>query len=236
MNPKSSGSGASGVTNEPITLTKPMQNMGNKAITELPSHQTPKAQPSDPSTRLVSHHIAKSDSVLFVTSDPTHVPGLIFNECIIKCSACWRGPNRTVRLDATIDEFFDLIKQTDFSIIHIGACVGDDSLQFRDGELRASALKAMLRAYGRKPKLLVLDTCNSFTVGKAIEDSGVMYSIVATQSLWDVLAEFFFCEFYDSLYETGDVEQSFYRGCARVQVRLDEDPRSVLMLSQYNVT
>jgi hypothetical protein len=71
-----------------------------------------------------------------------------------------------------INEFFNLIKTTEFFVIHIEVAVTGDSLQFRDDEIQASAVKAILNTSELKPTQLVLDSCSSFAVGKVLENSG----------------------------------------------------------------
>jgi hypothetical protein len=143
----------------------------------------------------------------------------------------WGGP--VIAINQTKKEdFINAIKQG-YPILHLEAKIGIDYVEFEDGRLTAAQLNELLSTDLSKTDLVVLSACQSFRVGKALEDSKVKYSIVARPNLRADIARSFFNEFYKQLAAGADVEAAYKRAIVDVSARRNVDGKEILTLTRY---
>jgi hypothetical protein len=106
-----------------------------------------------------------------------------------------------------------------FPIVHLVANFGDNFIELKDGKLSADKFNDLLKVAGGQTKLLVLIGCNSFTIGKAMEGTGLKYSIVVTSNLSVQIAEVFTKLFYSYLSDGYRPSDAFWRSEAELSVR-----------------
>src|SRR5262249_20225055 len=156
-----------------------------EALLAAPSQQEPEVV-----SATVGRQERSSDSVLIVTAgahraSDTDAPTI---------RAVWKG--RVVHLSkATRDAFVRELRKGP-SIVHIEADIDADSVRFEDGPILASQLSDLFRVNSKNVSLVVLSTCQSFRIGKALDDSGIRASLVATSNLEINLGHRFYEIFY----------------------------------------
>ena len=130
------------------------------------------------------------------------------------------------------EDFVDAVKKG-YPIIHLEAYIGVDHIKFEDGDLPALQLRDVLSLDLSKTELIVLSACESFRVGKALEDSRIKYSIVAQRNLPITIGKTFYDELYRQITKSATIEKAYERAIVYTNVKHNLDAKELLMLSQY---
>ena len=141
----------------------------------------------------------------------------------------WKGPITSKEKTKKID-FIEAVNKG-YPVLHLEAPIGDDYIEFEDGKMTSDQFKEILSTDLSKTQLVILSACNSFSVGKALDDSKVTHSIVATTNLETTYATSFYEAFYSELSSDATIEEAYDRALAKAYGLYGT--KSHLKLSKY---
>lgn len=128
----------------------------------------------------------------------------------------------------------DLIRALGYhpNILHLGVPVDSQGLRFQDGGLSPDLFAEIIRENNPPPQAVILASCDSFSVGKGLETTGIGYSIVSTKTLRADAFDEFATTFYQRILQGASPLDAFRSG--RVQAALvDPDTSEALHFTQY---
>ena len=184
-------------------------------------------RPKDTTPSTLQSIADSKGSVLVVTAGSLH--GTLSDAQTIR--GVWKGSVSHLQ-NATRKDLVDELR-AGHSVVHVEAEIGSDYLDLEDGRISASQLRDLFAVNSTGIDLVVLSACQSFQIGKALEDSGVGAALVATDNLPVDVAKEFYSLFYSELASETELRTAFDRAIAETNAGIGISARDTLFLSVF---